>query len=41
MVKEKTNPVYDEAHESIYRFFNQYDRSKLWKIWKLYFSYNY
>lgn len=41
LVKEQTNPVYDEAHAAVYPLFGTYDRSKLWKLWKIFFSYNY
>lgn len=41
LVKEQTNPIYDEAHAAVYPLFGSQEKSKLWKLWKIFFSYNY
>lgn len=41
LVKEQTNPIYDEAHAVAYSFIGSQDRSRLYKLGKLFFSYNY
>ena len=41
LVKLKTYPIYDEAHEPAYSLIGTQQRSRLYKIWKLFFSYNY
>jgi glutathione S-transferase len=40
-VKEQTNPIYDEAHAVVHSFIGTQERSRFYKMWKLYFSYNY
>lgn len=41
LVKEKTNPIYDEAHATAYSLIGTQEKSRLYKWWKIYFSYNY
>lgn len=39
LVQQQTNPIYDEAHAGVYSLFGTNDRSKLYKLWKVFFSY--
>lgn len=41
LVKEKTNPIYDEAHKPASTFYNTLNKSRAWKLWHFYFQYNY
>lgn len=41
LVREKTNPVYDEAHVVAYSLVGTLQMSRVKKLWKIYFSYNY
>lgn len=41
MVKLKTNPIYDEAHGPVYSLIGTQQMSRVRKLWKLFFSYNY
>lgn len=41
MVKEQTNPIYDEAHATAYGLIGSNDKSRLYRIGKIIFSYNY
>lgn len=39
--KEKTNPIYDEAHATAYSFIGTQEKSRFYKLWKMWFAYNY
>lgn len=41
LVKEETNPTYDDVHAVLYNLIGTLKSSRLCKLWKLYFSYNY
>jgi len=41
LVKLQTNPIYDEAHGPIHNLIGTQEKSRLYKLWKCYFSYNY
>lgn len=41
LVKQKTNPIYDEAHGPAYNLIGTQDMSRFHKLWKVFFSYNY
>lgn len=40
-VKEQTNPIYEEAHAVAFSLIGSMDKSRLYKIGKIIFSYNY
>lgn len=41
LVREKTNPVYDEAHVANNSLIGTLKCSRISRLWKMYFSYNY
>lgn len=41
LVREKTNPEYDMAHEVVFNLIGTHQKSRLHKLWKVFFSYGY
>lgn len=41
LVREKTNPIYDKAHAPNNSLIGTMSRNKVYRLWKMYFSYNY